>query len=84
MFPLLSIAKGFYKGFHIGIFLEVPKQLEQEEAHGVIGKSGGFIRMGDDGSDEGEIDQRGDESGKPADNAPIGMDFDVSPLVGVR
>ena len=39
--------------------------------------------MGNDGSDEGEIDQGGDESGKPADDAPIGMDFDVSALVGV-
>ena len=40
--------------------------------------------MGNDGSDEGEIDQEGNEPGKPAEDAPIGMDLDVSALVGVR
>ena len=32
---------------------EIPKQLEQEKAHRVIGKSGGLISLGDEGSDEG-------------------------------
>ena len=53
MFPFLSITDYLDEGFHIGIFLEIPKQLEQEEAHGVIGKSRRFIFIGDDGSDEG-------------------------------
>lgn len=39
--------------------------------------------MRDDGSNEGEIDQGGDESRQPATNASIGIDFDVSSLVGV-
>jgi len=75
VFPPFPITDYLEEALHIGIFLEVAKQLEQEKAHGVIGKSGGFISMGDDGSDKGEINQRGDEPGKPADDAPIEMDF---------
>jgi hypothetical protein len=53
VFPFLSIAEYLNKDLHIGIFFEIPKQLEQEKAHRVIGKSGGLISMGDEGSDEG-------------------------------
>ena len=83
VFSFLSITDYLDEGFHIGIFFEISKQLKQEKAHGVIGKSCGFIPMGDDGWDEGEIHQGGDESREPSHDAAIGMDFDVSPLVGV-
>jgi len=83
VFPPFTIMNYLEEGLHIGIFFEVAKQLKQEEADRIIGESDGFIPMGDDGSDEGEIDQGGDESGEPPDDTSIGMDFDVSSLVGV-
>jgi hypothetical protein len=83
VFPSLPITDYLDEGLHIGIFLEVTKQLEQEEADRIIGKSRKCVLRGDDGSDKREIDQGGDESGKPANNASIGMDLDVSPLVSV-
>lgn len=39
--------------------------------------------MGDDGADKREIDQRRDESGKPADDPAVRVDFNISALVAV-
>jgi hypothetical protein len=39
--------------------------------------------MGNNGSDEREVYKGGDKSGKPAYDTPIGMDFDVTSLVGI-
>ena len=50
---------------------------------GVIGKADEGILMGDDGSYKRKIDKGGDESGKPTDDPAIGMDSDVSMLVGI-
>jgi hypothetical protein len=83
VFALFSIADYLDEGLHIGIFFEVPKELKFKKADRVIGKSDGFIPMGDNRSDKGEINQGGDESREPSDDAPIGMDLDVPPVVGV-
>jgi hypothetical protein len=72
-----------HEGFHVGIFFEIPKQLKQEKTDRVIGKPQGLISMGNNGSDEREVYKGGDKSGKPAYDTPIGMDFDVTSLVGI-
>jgi len=72
-----------HKGFHIRIFFEVPKKLEQEQTDGVIGKAEDAIPASNDCSYKRKIDQRRYESRKAADNAAIGFDFDISTTVGI-
>jgi hypothetical protein len=39
VFPPFPITEYLDKGLHIGIFFEVPNQLQHKEAYGIIGKS---------------------------------------------
>ena len=72
VFPPFPITEYLDKGLHIGIFLEVPKQLQHKEADRVIGKSQRFVCMGDEGSNKSEIYKGGDESGQPPTIRPSG------------
>jgi len=83
VFPLLSIVEDVYKGFHIGIFFEVTKELQHKEAGRIIGKSRGFIFMGNDGSNKSKIHEGRDESREPTDDTSIGMDLDVTVSIGI-
>jgi len=81
--PLFPIPDDFNEGFHVGIFFEVTKQLKQEKTNRIIGESKNLISMGNDRSNKGEVYQGRDESRKPAYNTSIGIDFNISSLVGV-
>jgi len=69
--------------FHIGVLFEVAEQFQQKETDRVIAEADETIGMGYNGAGKGEIYQRRDESGKPADNPAIRMDFDMPTLVFV-
>lgn len=81
MFSFFPVSDDLHKGFHIGVFFEETKQLDQEKTDRVISESYKLVFMGDDGSDKGEVYEGTDESGKPADDAAIGVDFNIAPLV---
>jgi len=80
---LIPIANDFHEIVHGGIFFKIPEQLYQKQTDGVIGKAHEGIFMGDDGPYKREIDQGSHETGKSADDPAIGMDPDISLLVGI-
>lgn len=83
MISFFPVTDSLGEGFHIRIFFEIPKQVEQEKAYGIIGKTQRFVCMGDDGSNEKEIYKWGDKSVKAAADRAIGIDFNVASLIGV-
>lgn len=83
MLPLDGIAQHLNECFHIGILLDVAEQFDQEQADGVVGEANEAVSVGNDGADKGKIYQGRDEPGKSADDAAVGVDFDVASLVGV-
>ena len=52
MFAFDRVAQDLDKGFHVGILFDVSKKLQQEEADGIIGKSGCAVPVSNDGSDK--------------------------------
>ena len=71
------------EGFHIGVLFDVAEQFQQKETDRVIAEADETIGMGYNGAGKGEIYQRRDESGKPADDPAIRMDFDIPAFVFV-
>jgi len=85
MSSLFLITHNGEEGLQIGEFLQISEEFQEEKADGIIGMSS-YRRIGrsGDGSDEGEIDQRGDEAGESAGNLPGGFDLDPPGDEGVR
>lgn len=52
MFAFGRVTQDIDKGFHFGILFDVSKDLKQEEADGIIGKSGGTVPVCNDRSDK--------------------------------
>ena len=52
VFAFDRVAQDLDKGFHVGILFDVSKKLQQEEADGIIGKSGCAVPVSNDGSDK--------------------------------
>lgn len=71
------------EGFHIGVLFEVAEQFHQKETDRVIAESDETIGVSYNGADKREIYHGRDESGKPADDPAIRMDFDIPAFVFV-
>ena len=78
-----AVSDYFHEVLHTGIFFEVTKQFQQEQADRIIGTSQRFVCMRNNGPNKGEVYQGSDESGKPSGNTAVGMDFDVSSFVSI-
>jgi hypothetical protein len=83
VFALDRIAQDVHKGVHIRIFFDVAKKLEQKQTDGIIGEADQAIPASNDRADKRKIDQSSYKSGKAADNAAVGFDFDISAPVGI-
>ena len=83
VFPHDRVSDYVNKGFHVGVFFDVAKKRQQEETDRVVSEAGRAILVGNDGSDKGEIYQGRYKSGKSANNPAVGVDFDISALVGI-
>jgi hypothetical protein len=83
VFPLERIPQHVNKGFHVGIFFDVAEKFQQEETDRVIGEAGSAILVGNDRSDKREIYQGRYKSGKSTDNPAVGVNLNVSTLVGI-
>lgn len=79
----VRITKCINEGFHVGKLVEIAEQIQQEYADGIISKTNETITMGDERSNEGKVDQRGNEVGEPPTDAAVGVDNDVAPLVAI-
>src|SRR3972149_12123369 len=55
MLPLIPVPQHCREGFHVGVFFEVPEEIQQKKADRIIGKTDKAILMGHDGTDEREI-----------------------------
>jgi hypothetical protein len=65
MFSLLLIMNDGEKSFQMGELLQITEQFQEKEADGVMGMaSNRGVSSCTDGSDEREIDQRGDKAGE--------------------
>ena len=83
MFAFDRVTQDIDKGFHVRKLFDISKKFQQEKADGIIGKSGDTVPVGNDGPDKRKIDRGRYKSGQPADNTPIGFDFNIPSLVGV-
>jgi hypothetical protein len=83
VFPLERIPQHVNKGFHVGVFFDVAEKFQQEETDRVIGETGSAILVGNDRSDKREIYQGRYKSGKSTDNPAVGVNLNVSTLVGI-
>jgi hypothetical protein len=63
---LIPIPQYVQEGFYIGELLEVAKELQKKETHGVIGNTGNTISVCHQRADKGEINQRGNKTGEAA------------------
>lgn len=45
------------EGFHVRVFFEVPEEIQQKNADGIVSKTDQAILMGHNGTNEGEIYQ---------------------------
>jgi hypothetical protein len=57
MSPPLPVPEHFHEGLHVGVFFDMPEQLQKEKTCGIIGNPNQGILMSDKGADEGEIYQ---------------------------
>jgi hypothetical protein len=61
--------------------VQITKEIDEEDTGGIVARrTERGIAMGDQGANEGEIDQRRDHPGKTPANRAIGQDFDESLL----
>ena len=77
MFSPFFTPKGIHEVLHVGIFFKIAKEFERKEDHLTIGEVGQGTLMGDDEADERKVNKGHDESGEPAGDSAIGINFDV-------
>jgi len=83
VFAFDRVAQNIHKGFHVGVFFDVAKKLQQEKADRIISKTGGAIPVGNDGSDKREINEGRNKSSQSTDNPPVGLDFNIPTLIDI-
>ncbi len=72
------------ESFHIGELFQVSEEFQKEEADWVVGMAADWgVGGSGDGSDEGEIDQGGDEASQPSCDLARGVDLNPSGHKGV-
>jgi hypothetical protein len=83
MSPLLSISNDVHEVLHAGGFFKIVEELKKKEANRIIGKADYFVFMCHNGTNKGEVNQRGNEAGKASGQSAIRMDFYMARFVDV-
>jgi len=71
------------EGLHVGIFFDVAEKIQKEQTDGIVGNARHGVRMGDQGSYEGKIDEGGYKPCEPPFYSSVGMDADVPLFIAV-
>ena len=77
------ITDHLHEGLHVGIFFDVAEKIQKEQTDGIISDSRNGVRMGDQGANEGKIDQGGYKPCESSFDSSIRMDADVPPFITI-
>jgi len=77
------ISDHLHEGLHIRKLFDIPKEVQDKKAYGIVGDSRYGVPMGDQRADEGKIYQGGNESCESSLYSSVRMDADVPSFITV-
>ena len=72
-----------HEGLHIRKLFDMPEEIQDKKANGIIGGSRYGVLMSDKGTDKGKIYQGGYKPCEPSFYSTVGVDADIPPFITV-